>query len=182
MKLTFNSPFSLIYTLLSVAVFFIFIANGSHTEFFTLNGTVQPEKIEWYAGIIGYAFGHANFPHLLGNFTTLLLIGPLVEHHYGTKKLILISLITIIVTAVIHILFWDHRLLGASGVVFMLIILSSLIPSKGKEIPLTFILIVLLFLGEEIYEAFKPSNVSRFAHITGGLLGAVFGFYLNAKK
>ena len=43
-------------------------------------------------------------------------------------------------------------------------------------------LIVLLFLGEEIYEAFKPSNVSRFAHITGGLLGAVFGFYLNAKK
>ena len=99
-----------------------------------------------------------------------------------TKKLILISFITIIVTAIIHILFFDHRLLGASGVVFMLIILSSLIPSKGKEIPLTFILIVLLFLGEEIYEAFRPSNVSRFAHITGGILGAVFGFYLNAKK
>lgn len=182
MKLTFNSPFSLIYTLLSVVIFFVFMATGWHTEYFTLNGTVQSQNIEWYVGIMGYAFGHANFPHLLGNFTTLLLIGPLVEHHYGTKKLILISFITIIVTAIIHILFFDHRLLGASGVVFMLIILSSLIPSKGKEIPLTFILIVLLFLGEEIYEAFRPSNVSRFAHITGGILGAVFGFYLNAKK
>ena len=182
MKLTFNSPFSLAYTVLSVAVFFIFMANGWHAEFFTLNGTAKTQEIDWYIGIVGYAFGHANFPHLLGNLTTLLLIAPLVEHHYGTKKLILITLITILVTAIIHILFWDHRLLGASGVVFMLIILSSLIPSKGKEIPLTFILIVLLFLGEEIYEAFKPSNVSRFAHITGGILGAVFGFYLNSKK
>ena len=64
-----------------------------------------------------------------------------------------------------------------------MIVLSSLVDLKSKEIPLTFILIVLLFIGQEIRGSFVEDQVSQFAHITGGVLGAFFGFsYRSAGR
>jgi membrane associated rhomboid family serine protease len=85
--------------------------------------------------------------------------------------------ITGISTAFFHMLFWDYGLMGASGIVFMFIVLSSLINIKDKELPLTFILVVVLFLGKEIYNSFGSDSVSQFAHIAGGVTGVVFGYF-----
>jgi membrane associated rhomboid family serine protease len=66
--------------------------------------------------------------------------------------------------------------MGASGIVFMFIILSSLTNFRSGDIPLTFILVILLFLTREILEAFGNDNISQFAHVLGGITGSVFGF------
>jgi membrane associated rhomboid family serine protease len=79
------------------------------------------------------------------------------------------------VTGLLHIFFFSEGLMGASGVVFMLILLSSFTNNRGG-IPLTFVLVVVLFLGKEIVAAFGEDNVSQFAHIIGGALGGLFGF------
>ena len=77
--------------------------------------------------------------------------------------------------------FFSTGLYGASGIVFMLILLSSLSRVKSGHIPLTFILVVALFLGKEILNSLRPDGVSQFAHIVGGLCGSVFGFLKREK-
>ena len=42
--------------------------------------------------------------------------------------------------------------------------------------PVTFILILLLYLGQEVMNIFRQDNISQFGHIAGGLIGALFGF------
>ena len=73
--------------------------------------------------------------------------------------------------------------MGASGIVFMFILLSSISNAKAKEIPLTFILIACLYVGKEIITAATATdNVSHFAHIIGGVCGGVFGFMINQSR
>ena len=84
---------------------------------------------------------------------------------------------TAILTAILHTLLWDNGLIGASGIAFMLIVVTSLLNTRGKDIPITFILVVLLFLGQEIYSSFKNDQSSHFAHLFGGAMGAFWGFY-----
>jgi membrane associated rhomboid family serine protease len=175
-KVTFNAPFTLIFTIAAVCVFILFHKNGAPLPF-VLPGEFLIKDAVWYPSLFGYTLGHASLEHLLGNFSIILMLGPILEEAYGTKKLLLMSLITALVTAIFHMMFWDHALMGASGIVFMFIVLSSLINIKGREIPLTFILIVVLFLGREVYNSFSSDSISQFAHVTGGFIGILFGYF-----
>ncbi len=176
MRVTVNAPFSIIFSVVAIALYFLFQTDGSIPRMLTLHGDFQLTNWEWYVSLVGYTMGHASLPHLIGNISIILLIGPFVERRWGTKRVLLMVSITGLVTALVHIIFWDHRLIGASGIVFMLIVISSLVDMRSKEIPLTFILIVFLFIGQELTKIFDEDQVSQFAHISGGVLGAIFGF------
>ena len=176
MRVTVNAPFSILFSIATIALYFLFQADGTIPRMLTLYGEFDFQNWQWYVSLVGYTMGHASIPHLIGNISIVLLVGPFIEKRWGTKRLAIMAGITALVTALIHILFWDHSLIGASGIVFMMIVLSSLVELKGKEIPLTFILIVLLFIGQEIRGSFGEDQVSQFAHITGGVLGTIFGF------
>ena len=66
--------------------------------------------------------------------------------------------------------------MGASGIVFMFILLVSFTNSKSGEVPITFILIAILFIGKEVMQSLQNDQISQFAHIIGGVLGSFFGF------
>ena len=181
MRITVNAPFSIIFSIVAIAAYFLFQADGTIPRMLMLHGDFQFSNWEWYVSLVGYTMGHANLEHLIGNISIILLIGPFVEKRWGTRRLLIMVSITGLVTALVHIFFWDHVLIGASGIVFMLIVLSSLVDLRAKEIPLTFILIVLLFLGQEVMRSFGEDQVSQFAHISGGVLGAIFGFMYRSS-
>ena len=94
----------------------------------------------------------------------------------------------ILVTALISgllqcLLFPDTALLGASGIVFMLIMLSSLAGMRAGSIPLTLILVGIIYLGQEVYSAlFVQDNVAHFMHLVGGASGTAFGFMAAGKR
>ena len=74
------------------------------------------------------------------------------------------------------IFFPGTALLGASGIVFMMIVLSSLSGMRDGAIPLTLILVVVLYLGGEVVDAVSSQDdVSQLTHIVGGLCGGAFG-------
>jgi GlpG protein len=53
---------------------------------------------------------------------------------------------------------------------------------REGEIPLTFILVACIFIGQQVYEGIVVSdNISNTAHIIGGLVGSVAGYFLNRK-
>ncbi|MBK9106259.1 MAG: rhomboid family intramembrane serine protease [Saprospiraceae bacterium] len=176
MKLKFNSPVILGFSLVCVAVFVLDkIMAGTLMPFFTL-GNVNASSGLSILTLFTHVIGHASIEHLLGNLTFILLLGPIVEEKYGDMRTLFMMLITAFVTGILNLLFFHTGLMGASGIVFMLILLVSFTNTKSGEIPVTFILIAILFIGKEVIESLKTDQISQFAHIIGGLCGSVFGF------
>ena len=143
---------------------------------FVVGNTIDVQNPLSVVTLFSHVLGHADWAHLLGNLTFILLVGPIVEEKYGSRRLITMILITALITGVLNILFFNSGLLGASGIVFMLILLSSFTNVRGGEIPVTFILIAILFLGREVFESLQNDNISQFAHIIGGICGSFFGY------
>ena len=113
----------------------------------------------------------------------LLLVGPVVEEKYGSKNTLIIILITAVLTAFANMAVTTNGLIGCSGVVFAFIILCSMTSFKRGEIPITMILVVTLYLGQEILAGVLSSdNISQMAHIVGGIAGAAFGFFLEGGR
>ncbi|MBQ7775399.1 MAG: rhomboid family intramembrane serine protease, partial [Lachnospiraceae bacterium] len=82
-----------------------------------------------------------------------------------------------------YIFFWKVALCGASGIVFAFILLTSFTNFKEGEIPLTFILVAVIFIGQQIFEGITvQDNVSNLSHIIGGIVGAICGYLLNKKS
>jgi membrane associated rhomboid family serine protease len=143
-----------------------------------------PGRNDFYIGsfrnwvtLLTHVMGHANWAHLINNFTLILLIGPMLEEIYGSMELLIMIVITALVTGTLNAILFQSALMGASGVVFMMILLSSFTNFSHGEIPLTFILVLILYLGVQLFNTSGPENISHFAHIVGGLCGSVFGFF-----
>ena len=103
-----------------------------------------------YPRLFLHVLGHANLEHYVNNMMMMLLVGPMLEEKYGSKNLLIMMAITAFVTGIINTLFFSTGLLGASGIVFMMIILSSV-------------------------TSVKEDNISQLTHIVGGICGGVFG-------
>jgi membrane associated rhomboid family serine protease len=145
-------------------------------------GNFSASSFRNWITLFTHVMGHANWAHLIGNFTLILLIGPMLEEMYGSKDLLIMIIITALVTGVLNVLLFRSALLGASGVVFMMILLSSFTNFSRGEIPLTFILVLILYMGVQVIDSFSSDNISQFAHIIGGLCGSFFGFLRPEKR
>lgn len=61
--------------------------------------------------------------------------------------------------------------------------LASFTDFKEGEIPITFILVAAIFIGQQVYEGITvQNNISNMAHIVGGIVGAIIGYGLNVKS
>lgn len=59
----------------------------------------------------------------------------------------------------------------------------SFIDFREGEIPITFILVAAIFIGQQVYEGIAvQNNISNMAHIVGGIVGAIIGYGLNVKS
>lgn len=180
----YNAPAILTYTALASVVLILgFISGGSITNrFFVLSPAFSLQPIH-VLRMFSYVLGHADFNHFFGNFSMILLIGPLIEEKYGSKKLVVMMLLTAFISAVIHVIFFNTAILGASGIVFMLILLTSFTNTKSGQLPLTFILVALIYIGREIFLGMTVvDNVSRFGHILGGIIGACSGYLMSKNR
>lgn len=187
LHLDYNSPVILSFVFLCLVVLILQTVTGGPNGFMTEHFfSVYRSHITpfWFIRLVGHVFGHAGWTHYIGNMMTLLLVGPMLEEKYGSKVMIEAILITAVVTGLANILIFPRTaLLGASGVVFMMIVLSSVTSVKKGTIPLTLILVIVLYIGEQIMAGIlSADNISQFTHIVGGILGGVFGLLLQEKK
>jgi membrane associated rhomboid family serine protease len=181
MRIRYNAPVTLTFTLLAAIVLILSqtIAPSLIPAVFSTPAPFHSNSFIDYIKLFTHVLGHANIQHFIGNFTMILLLGPILESVYGSGFLLLSILITALATGLSNtILFPNVVLLGASGVVFMMIMLASITNFSKGEIPLTFILIMIVYLGGQVWDALtKQDNISQFSHIIGGLVGSFLGFY-----
>ncbi len=183
-KIQYNSPVILTFALISLAALFLNWLTDGKTNwlFFSVYRSSLSNPLT-YIRLFGHVLGHSGLQHYVGNMMMLLLLGPIVEERYGSGNLLIMMMITALVTGAINMMFFGNTaLLGASGIVFLLIVLSSMVGFSQGRVPLTLILVMILYLGQEVYDGlFTQDNVSHLTHIIGGLCGCAFGF-LRGKK
>src|SRR5215475_11438506 len=145
---------------MAVGVFILNWAIPSTREWF--QAVPRLDGVRSYVGLVGHILGHANWQHLIGNFMLILLLGPILEERHGSLPLLGMIVITALVTGLINLALSSHGLLGASGIVFMMILLASTANIRQGEIPLTFIAVAVVYLGGEIVRALgKDDQISQ---------------------
>ena len=184
LNVRYNAPVVLTFSLLATAALILYAIFGtSALRLFSVPGYMDFANPLAYVRLFTHVLGHESWRHLMSNLLVILLIGPLLEEKYGSTQLLEMIAITAGVTGALNILLFDTELLGASGVAFMLIVLSSLTSYKRREIPLTFVLVVLLFVGGEVTTALtQRDQISQFAHIVGGACGAMLGLTSERRR
>ena len=186
MRIRYNAPVTLTFTFISaiVLILSITIMPSLTAQWFSTPAPFRTNVFADYIKLFTYIFGHASVQHYMGNFTMILLLGPILELAYGSGFVLLSIVITAATTGLLNVLIFPNTvLLGASGIVFMMIILSSITNYNKGEIPLTFILVMIVYLGGQVWDALaKQDNISQFAHIAGGLVGSFMGFFRSRSK
>jgi len=185
LKISYNAPATLSFVLICFVVTLVgIITNDTSTGFLfsVYRGSLTNPLT--YLRLFTHIFGHSGFEHFINNAMFILMLGPMLEEKYSSKTIVKMFVITALVTGVVHCLFFDNSALcGASGIVFACIVLSSFTVFKDGEIPLSFILVVILFVGKEIYNGITiQDNISNLTHIIGGVVGSFFGYFQNKKK
>ncbi len=182
-KFDYNAPVILTFTLIAFAVQLISSIpglKGFHSLFVVYRDSLLNPL--FYLRLFTHVIGHAGWGHFTGNFSFILILGPMLEEKYGSKRLLFMMAVTALLTAAINIVFFNNILCGASGIVFMFILLASCGNIKDGSIPVTLILAAVFYIGKELIDSLGHDNVSQLSHILGGLIGAAFGFMFAPKE
>lgn len=177
MKIGYNSPVILTYAFMAAAI--LLISQLAHTTAVLALFSSPSGHSSWFLFIFklfSHVVGHSGWNHFLGNITIMLLVGPLLEEKYGSVKILEMFMVTALFTGLINYFIFSSVILGGSGLVFMLILLSSFANFKAGKIPLTAVLVAVLFLGSEILNSLQHDNISQFSHLAGGFIGSLYGF------
>lgn len=186
-KISYNAPFTLTFCLLSLLVLII---NVVTLKKFDINFTqsyfmIYRDHLDnpwFYFRLFSHILGHKDFSHFINNFLLILLIGPLLEEKYGSLYLTKMALINALITGLIFIIvFKNQSLFGASGVLFMMIMMTSFTNKEKNSFPLTLLFVAGLYLGQDLYSMiFKNDNISQATHLLGGLIG-IYAIYYQQK-
>ena len=186
MKISYNAPVALTFALLSLlALVANHFTNGwaNATLFSVYRCSLLADPLGFFR-FFGHVLGHSGYAHYIGNMVLILVLGPNLEDRFGSWNVLWAILFTALVSGLVQFLFFPGTaLLGASGIVFMMILLSSFGGVRNGTIPTTLILVAIFYLGGELWDAvFVDDNVSQLTHIIGGLCGTVLGFALSGRK
>ena len=185
MSISYNAPVTLTFALLSLlALALNWLTHGwSNMHLFSVYQCSLTDPLAWFR-FFGHVLGHSGYAHYIGNIVLILVLGPNLEDRFGSGNLLGAILVTALVSGVVQFIFFPHAaLLGASGIVFMMILLSSFGGVRNGTIPVTVIFVAVFYLGGELWDAiFVDDNVSQLTHIIGGLCGTVLGFAMPRKR
>lgn len=182
-RISWNSPVVLGFTIISGIVLGLNILTKGLTNhmFFSIYRTSFTDPF-FYIRLFGHVLGHASVEHYTRNMVVILLVGPLLEEKYGSRRFLILLCLVAVVTGLFHI-FLDggSALLGASGIDFALIILASITGNtRSNTIPMTLIIVSIIYIGQEVYSGvITHDNISQLTHILGGIVGAGYGMLEN---
>ena len=186
LRISYNSPVVLTFALTSLAALVLgFVTKGRTNVLLFSVYRSSLRSLLTYPRFFLHVLGHSGWDHYFGNMLMLLVVGPPLEEKYGGRRLLLAMLVTALISGLVQFIFFPGAmLLGASGVVFMMIVMLSMTDMRGGKIPVTLILVLIFYVGREVINGFTiRDNVSQLTHVIGGVCGAAAGFiYARSPK
>ena len=176
----YNSPVIISYLIVSIIAWLLnIITNKKSNKLLFTSYRSSPFNPLTYIRLFTHSIGHVDLSHLIHNFLFILLIGPMIEEKYGSINLLIMLLITSLVIGLFNTIFSNYSITGASGNVYMLIVLSSFSNISEGKIPITLVLILIFYVISEFKDRLIEGNKKTYhtGHLLGALCGIGFGFY-----
>ena len=132
-KISYNSPAVLTFAGLAlVALILGKITDGWTTvKLFSVYRSSLADPLT-YPRFFLHVLGHASYTHFIGNILLLLVIGPQLEERYGSVPLIEAMAGSALIAGLVQFIFFPGTaLLGASGIVFMM--MGRMMPGGGSK-------------------------------------------------
>lgn len=180
--------YSIWFVGICVLVFLLQLIIPGFTEFFLLDGNAIPQFWRFISSI----FLHGGIGHLFYNMFALGIFGLILERLIGSKKFLMVFIISGIVANIISYPFYDSSL-GASGAIFgvigALILVRPMITVWAFGMPMPIFIAGILWAGGDLIGAVafvtgNPiDNTGNIAHLSGLVIGLIFGaFYRDWSK
>ena len=179
--LKYNAPVTLTFALLSLlALALNELTDGWTTQnLFCFYKSPLTDYLTYPRAVL-HVLGNTSLTACTANIIVLLVVGPAAEERFGSAKVLFAVLLTALAgAAIMWFLFPESTIMGASGLLFMMMVLASFASMRDGAIPITLILVLILFLGSEVVQAVTgTAGLQELTHIAGGvvvlLLGLVF--------
>ena len=175
----YNAPVTLTFALLSLlALALNELTDGWTTQnLFCFYKSALTDYLTYPRAVL-HVLGNTSLTTCTGNIIVMLVVGPAAEERFGSAKVFVAVLLTAIAGALIMwFLFPQSTIMGASGVLFCMMMLTSFASMRGGAIPITLILVIILYLGSEILQAVTgTAGLPELTHIAGGVVGLLLGF------
>ena len=183
--LKYNAPVTLTIALLSLlALALNELTDGWTTQnLFCFYKSALTDYLTYPRAVL-HILGNTSLTECTANIIILLVVGPAAEERFGSAKVLFAVLATAIAAALIMwFLFPTSAIMGASGVLFMMMVLASFASMRGGAIPITLILVIILYLGSEVLQAVTgDAGLQELTHIAGGVVGMVLGFAFSRRS
>ena len=166
--LKYNAPVTLTFALLSLLA----LALNELTDGWTTQNL--------FCSVL-HVLGNTSLTTCTGNIIVLLVVGPAAEERFGSAKVFFAVLLTALAgAAIMWFLFPEATIMGASGVLFCMMMLASFASMRGGAIPITLILVIILYLGSEVLQAVSgEAGLPELTHIAGGVVGLLLGLVFS---
>lgn len=192
-KINLDSPVAIFFAAACIVIFIFdyFILKGKISQSLTSAPTASAGVLPFevsnplsYLRIVFYAFGFSSPSSLITSLIFIMLLGPAIEEQYGSVIIGIMMGVSAIFSGVLNACFCTTSLRGASSIIFMLIFLNSFMSFTKKKIPLSFILVIILFIAKEFIE--KSGNTANgiieiLICMAGGLCGSLLAFLTSPK-
>lgn len=153
------------------------------TEFFILNNRALYLKEYWR--FLSAIFLHGDIIHLFYNLFALLLFGFSLEKLIGSRRFLIVFLLSGILANLIAVNFYESSL-GASGAIYgvmgSLTIISPFMIVWAFSLPMPIFIASILWIIGDLIGIITPSNIGNIAHLSGIAIGFVFGFLFRILK
>ncbi len=150
-----------------------------------ISGGLGALLLPWtWLRLVTWPFVHADTSHLLGNMMFFLLLSPNLEKKQGWFEYLFCLVATAMVIGVAHLAFGHTgtMLIGASGWVFMMILLTTFVGVEPGTIAVPTLIVAVLYGWQEVRAALTPNHISQLAHLLGGACGLVFGLAGSGQR
>jgi len=189
LKIVYDAPATLSFVFICIALFILDnLVFKQKISGFLMSPTVSnghlpfnPTKIGTYFRLISYSFGAASSTALIINMIFVLLMGPTMEERYGTVVIAIMMFVSALFAGVLNSCFCRYQLTGCEAIVFMMILLNSFLSLSKKKIPLSFVMIFILFILKDNLERNANGSIGIIINIAGGLCGSLFAFLTSPK-
>ncbi len=134
--------------------------------------------------IVTNIFAHANVMHLIYNLFALLLFGLVLENIIGSRKFLILFIVSLVTTDIASLIFY-RATLGISGIVYS--ILGAVAVLRPRMIvfifgvPLPMFIAVFLWTLLDIAGFFYSSGIANATHLAGLITGIVFGLIMRKR-
>lgn len=170
--------------IVNVSLFLVQSITGGADGVFTKDGGLFTPAVqqagEWWR-IVSAGFLHADYAHIFGNMTAMLLLGLILSLKVGGQRAIAAYFVGLFAAALGGIILQPSSLqIGASGAVFGLA--GALCAVGWKSRSFLYFVFAFVWLLWSTYSTLITPGVAWGEHFGGALGGILFGFLLYSGK